>query len=225
MTRIGTETITASVREHPAVESPSILTEWSSRRWPAVVGVAAAGGVVLGIIARAWMRLITTEPEFTWTGTTFIILGFTVFGVTQAIGLLGRRSASVRVGRVTRVIALIGVAPLFVAAGASMMPTVVVGTLVLVNRQWPRLLVGVLGLVALAPIALVVRDLVVDFGLSLRTVFGLLGFVAIYATIIAVYSLSVRTPPSRRGPAWMTFAACLVPVALSAFMAVAVWFG
>ncbi|MEV5966767.1 hypothetical protein AB0L70_33675 [Kribbella sp. NPDC051952] len=49
-----------------------------------VLTTTAAGlglGVGWGIAARVWMRLITTEPEFSWTGTAFII------GLTGVCGL------------------------------------------------------------------------------------------------------------------------------------------
>jgi hypothetical protein len=49
------------------------------------------GGLTLGILARAWMRLISDDPQFTWNGTIFIVGGFTVFGFTQSVVAVGRR--------------------------------------------------------------------------------------------------------------------------------------
>ena len=43
------------------------------------------GGCALGVFARLWMRLIAEDPDFTWNGTIFIVLAFTIFGVTQTI--------------------------------------------------------------------------------------------------------------------------------------------
>ena len=49
------------------------------------------GGFALGAAARAWMRLISDTPEFTWSGTIFIVAGFTVFGLVQSTVAIGRR--------------------------------------------------------------------------------------------------------------------------------------
>lgn len=46
-----------------------------------IVLVGTLGALALGIIARLWMRLIAPEPDFTWSGTIFIVAGFTVFGL------------------------------------------------------------------------------------------------------------------------------------------------
>ena len=35
-----------------------------------------AGGLAWGVIPRLWMRFISTNPEFTWSGTLFIVIGF-----------------------------------------------------------------------------------------------------------------------------------------------------
>ena len=50
----------------------------------AAAGLALGGG--WGVAARIWMRLITTDPEFTWSGTGFI-LGATGIG-GLALGLM-----------------------------------------------------------------------------------------------------------------------------------------
>jgi len=51
----------------------------------ATLSIGLFGGAALGVTARAWMRFIADHPEFTWTGTMFIVIGFTVFGSTQAL--------------------------------------------------------------------------------------------------------------------------------------------
>jgi len=56
---------------------------------------AASGlalGLAWGIAARTWMRLISTDPEFSWTGTGFILGATAVGGL--AFGLMyGTRQA------------------------------------------------------------------------------------------------------------------------------------
>ena len=39
-------------------------------------------GVAWGAVARAWMRLVSTDPEFSWAGTSFIL------GLSGVLGLL-----------------------------------------------------------------------------------------------------------------------------------------
>ena len=51
----------------------------------AVLRAALTGlglGAAWGVVARAWMRLVSTEPEFSWAGTSMII------GLSGVLGLL-----------------------------------------------------------------------------------------------------------------------------------------
>ena len=89
---------------------------------PGVISTLALGlfgGAALGIAARAWMRLIADDPEFTWDGTIFIVMAFTIFGFTQSIVAAARRRTRRRwTLTVARVIGTVGLLPLFVGAGA-----------------------------------------------------------------------------------------------------------
>lgn len=38
-------------------------------------------GLVVGVLARGWMRLVAEDPEFTWEGTLAILTMFTIFGL------------------------------------------------------------------------------------------------------------------------------------------------
>lgn len=69
-----------------------------------VVGVGAWGwalvrglllGATVGVAYRAWMRLISVHPEFTWDGTIFIIM----LGVVAGLGASLTRTARVRLER------------------------------------------------------------------------------------------------------------------------------
>ncbi len=60
----------------------------------AVVG--AVIGVAVAALARVWMRLIASEPEFTWGGTIAIAAMFTLLGLLS--GLVGAALASGRSG-------------------------------------------------------------------------------------------------------------------------------
>ncbi len=83
------------------------------------LAIGLLGGCSLGIVARAWMRLIAEEPAFTWGGTIFIVLGFTIFGFTQAIvAIATRRRGRGWILTIARLLGTVGLMPLFVGAGA-----------------------------------------------------------------------------------------------------------
>ncbi|HSP27497.1 MAG TPA: hypothetical protein VLN74_03025, partial [Ilumatobacteraceae bacterium] len=58
-------------------DTPLIARRLSS--WQIVL-IGPFAGAALGVVARWWMRLISDDPEFTWSGTIFIVLAFTVMG-------------------------------------------------------------------------------------------------------------------------------------------------
>ncbi|MFM2076875.1 MAG: hypothetical protein RJA49_765 [Actinomycetota bacterium] len=144
------------------------------------------GGVALGIAARAWMRLISTDPEFTWNGTIFIVLAFTIHGFTQAVARAVRRATDRR-SAVTcaRVVGFIGTLPLFVAAGGIMFPTVIGGSLARYRTDWSRWVRVVLVALALVPVGLVTSGLVDDWGWSWTTFAGMAGLIGVYGVVIA----------------------------------------
>ena len=84
---------------------------------------------------------------------------------------------------VLRVVAVIGLLPLGVAAGASMFPTIILATLALTHHTWPRWLRGILAAVALFPAVATALSFFDDLSL-MRAVVGVIWFVAIYAGII-----------------------------------------
>ena len=154
---------------------------------PAMPTLAAGlgGGLVLGILARAWMRLIAEEPEFSWNGTLFIVIGFTIFGFTQSIVAVARRGARRRWKLTSvRVLGSVGMLPLFVGAGSLMFPTVVGAGLTFARVEWPRRVRRICLLVAAGPVLFVGKDLVGSFGWSPHTVVGFVAMLAIYSTII-----------------------------------------
>jgi hypothetical protein len=143
------------------------------------------GGFALGVIARAWMRLISENPEFTWSGTIFIVAAFTIFGLAQSFVAVARGRVDRR-SRLTiiRAIGAIAMLPLFVAAGALMMPTVVASGLAIVRTDWRPITRLFCLLIATVPVAFVGHDLIETFGWSLQTIAGVTLMSAIYATII-----------------------------------------
>ena len=162
-----------------------------SRTLP-ILALGLFGGPALGAIARAWMRLIAEDPDFTWNGTIFIVLAFTIFGITQAVAAVTRRRARRRwTLTIARVLGGIGFLPLFVGAGAIMMPTVVGGGLALNRTEWRRAVRALCILAAAGPVVLVASQLVGSFGWSLHALAGFVVMLAIYGTIIVATRYSI----------------------------------
>lgn len=173
-----------------------------------MLGTGMVGGFALGILARAWMRLISEEPEFTWAGTIFIVIGFTIFGLAQSVAALARRRGRRRWSlTVARGFGVAGMLPLFVAAGAVMLPTVVGGGLALARTDWGTAPRSICVAVAAAPVLFVGSDLVDAFGWSLHSLAGFVGMLGVYATIIwATRCTFAPRADGRRLPGWLRIA-------------------
>ncbi|HEX2705816.1 MAG TPA: hypothetical protein VHM65_08655 [Candidatus Lustribacter sp.] len=132
-------------------------------------GRFAVAFLALGIVARGWMRLITTEPEFSWSGALDIVGAFVVFGVACGLVRGARRSGRSRVWRLLAPLCLgIGV-----GAGALLVPGVALTAWATSGRgpRWVRWLVpGILVAVAALGVA---QDEGADLGRLAITVTGL----------------------------------------------------
>ena len=177
--------------------TPSIHGTATGRRFaaPVVLLGGLLGGVVWGIDARLWMRFIATDPEFTWSGTLFIVMGFGIAGAAQAGAYLGRRAGLPR-SRMTvlRVITFAGLLPLGLAAGGPVFPTVVFAPLAITHTEWSarmRLLVGV---VALVPV-LAIGSILFDDLSTLRASAGFVWFLIVYAGIVWAARFSLAPQP------------------------------
>jgi hypothetical protein len=171
-----------------------------TNRLPNILGpvVGLLVGAALGIAARAWMRLISTDPEFTLNGTMFIVLGFTVFGFAQGAAVSVRRATDRRwIVTAARAFGFLGTLPLFVAAGGIMMPTVICGGLARHRTDWPtwtRTVFVVLGSTSIAFVGLQLHD---DWGWSWRWWAGMAGLLAVYGAVISLERGSM--PPQQDG--------------------------
>lgn len=130
--------------------------------WAAVLSGAGLG-LMWGIAARLWMRLISTEPEFSIFGTAAILIIFTLFGLFAGLGFAARRRGWRGVGHyLPRALAVAFFIPFGAFGGTPLMLTVLLATLGLTQRA----VVSVWFLAALA--LLVVSG--TDFGLPIQAV-------------------------------------------------------
>lgn len=191
----------------------------SAAAWAAAVGRGMAVGVTLGITYRAWMRLISTEPEFTWSGTLFIVGSVTVVATLASVSEMTRRRWQRPVPRMlVRVIA--GLSFILLASGPGLLtvPVWLPAGLAWGNPSWSRGARRVLWSVAGLTTAGVLITFASDFGgLGIvRSVVALPLFVAIMAVIAKLFTWP--TADTRR-VASMPFAALVAVVVLGAGVA------
>jgi hypothetical protein len=101
-------------------------------------------GLTWGVVIRVWMRFISTDPEFSWSGTGYIVGAATVVGTLLGVAALRR----LRGGRGWWRLNGLAVLALGAAAGAVMIPSVLLAGLAIGRRTWRRWLRLVLILVA-----------------------------------------------------------------------------
>ena len=124
-------------------------TERYPAMWTAILSGAGLG-LVWGIAARIWMRLISTNPEFTISGTAGILIITTAFGAWAGLAFVARRRGWRGWGHyVPRSLAVIFFIPFGIAGGMPLMLTVLVATLGITQR-------AVIGLWVLAGLVMLV---------------------------------------------------------------------
>lgn len=188
----------------------------------AIVAAGTTAGATLGVIARAWMRLISEDPEFSWNGTVFIVAGFSIFGFGQsAVAAARQRPDQGRKLTLLRGFAVLTMAPLFAGGGALMLPTVLGGGLAVARRQWPPLARGLCLPIAAAPVLTVAISLIDSFGWSWRTLGAVALMLDIYATIIwatrFTFSAQQHPHPRRRRKGVVVSLAIVATLATMAF--------
>lgn len=155
---------------------------------PVIFGASA--GLLWGAIMRVWMRFISTNPEFSWSGTLFILGASVIAG--SVLGLARKRRAVGGVGWWR-----LSVLSLFLlgAGGAVMWPSVIAGAAA-IGRPRPRWLRASLAVVAFAVQAVVLRSVFDDN----RMMSGLAEVAAVagYAPLITIeaWAFSVAFTPS-----------------------------
>jgi hypothetical protein len=176
-------------------------------------------GAGLGALLRVWMRLISDDPEFSWSGTIFIVGAFVVLGTTSGLVAFGRGRGWRASLVVTRLVgAVLGLA-CFTGAGAVMLFTIVPGALAVGRREWPAWARWPLGALAVA------GTLAIGLGLAevpmSRRLLALPLFAA--ASVVEVRLFSellapsvVRLPRAVRWSAWAAPALVFLLVAMTA---------
>jgi hypothetical protein len=109
-------------------------------------------GASYGVVLRAWMRFVSTDPEFSWSGTGYIVGIFSVLGLMAGLVDLGRRRGWQRKLVATRFVGGVLALGCFMAAGIAMFPTIVPAALGVARSDWwkPVRVVLVAGAMAVA---------------------------------------------------------------------------
>jgi hypothetical protein len=154
------------------------------------LALAGAGlGLGWGVAARAWMRLISTDPEFSWSGTGYILGACTVVGLLLGAAEASRRRGTMGWWRTTGASALL----LGVGAGMIVLPTALLGGLAAARRRWHPAIRAVLALAAAVPAVLVARG-VWDTVPGLRGVLAIAVWAALAGTLALAFSVPFRRP-------------------------------
>ena len=147
----------------------------------------AMGGALLGVVARLWMRWISTDPEFTWSGTIFIVIGFAIFAANQAtVFVLRKKTKSRRITSIIRGAGVLFSLPIFAAAGAIMFPTVALASIAVWQKTMDKKVrLALLAISLIIPI-MQIWGFISDFGFNFVTLGRALLFVAIYSVVIYI---------------------------------------
>ena len=138
------------------------------------------------------MRLVSTDPEFTWSGTLFIVGVFAFAGLMQGVALAVRgRGWRWWAQLPVRAVAAFSALLLGGGAGVVMLPSIVSGSLATARTDWPRALrIGLTAVAVVNTVALL--WLFGDEPLGWRRPVGWLTMLPLYAVIIGGVSLNLR---------------------------------
>ena len=117
-------------------------------------------GVLLGVLLRSWMRFVSTDPEFSWGGTGYIVAVFAVLGLMAGLVGLGRRRSWRRGLVATRFAGGVLALGCFQAAGLAMFPTIVPASLGVSRSDWwkPLRVALVVGAAAVAAMVVLTME-------------------------------------------------------------------
>jgi hypothetical protein len=128
--------------------------------WAAML-TGAAMGLAWGAIARIWMRLIATNPEFSVGGTAIILAIPTLFGTCAGLALVARRRGWTGWRHyLPRTLTVIFFIPFGFAGGGPLMLTVLLATLAVTWPAAPRAVTAAVALLIVAVTAALGQTLV-----------------------------------------------------------------
>ena len=139
-------------------------------------------GFAWGILARLWMRFIATDPQFTWSGTAYIVLVPTLIGLMMGVTLATHR-------RWAKIAGGIAVIPLGMGAGTLMLPTIIFGALSFGRRSLPAWSRVAFGILAALPLFAVFQEASKQG--SLKTLVAMTLYLALCAGMIGMASVSI----------------------------------
>jgi hypothetical protein len=165
---------------------------------PQLVLAGAVLGLTWGVLARLWMRLISTDPAFTWGGTIYIVLAATILGLGVGGAAAGRRSPRRWARRLTRVLGGISLIFLSGAAGSIMVASVIPATLAVFERRWWKPVRIALLAVSLLPLRIAMSE-VERAGGTTKTVIAMALYLALTSVVVIAWGSIVGSRRSRTG--------------------------
>jgi hypothetical protein len=199
--------------------------------WQVIV-TGAIAGTLWGVAARIWMRVISTRPEFSWSGTVFILLLATVSGSLVGSAVVARRwTGGPGRRRLASILSVASIVPIGMGQGAVMLPGIVFGAFSLPGRRPQRsasIVLGLLPLLALfatgidptsslwwATLAGLVAlgSILVVTGMAQRQLLALLTAVAVGVVVVPLFTGPLALWRAVLGSA--LYVALLIPVTLA----------
>ena len=164
-----------------------------------LLGVLCGAG--WGVAARVWMRLISTDPTFTWSGTLFIVGASAFAGLGMGIVMaLGQRLRGIGVATML---------PLGLGPGMIMLPTVALGGMALRWRARRRL-AAVLAAMGVLSAGLLAGGLLLSELSFVRAVICFVLYLGLTAWLAAMLAVSLR--PRQRSSGDVQRAIDVMPV-------------
>lgn len=161
-------------------------------------------GTAWGVLARVWMRLISTDPEFSWVGTLSIVVLSAVLGA--GVGVV---DAARRAGRSSWwTLAVVPGLLLFMSPGMVLAPSLLLGGLARGARGRVLQVVGALGIAASLGLAIWLEGDDVD-------VVYVVGFTALAVSLAWAGSLVVQRRQRSASPHEPARAARSAPMVVS----------
>lgn len=184
--------MSATTVSSPTVPSPSPASRLS---WPGVAGVVVGSllvGLVWGAFARVWMRFISSDPEFSWNGTLFIVGAFGVVGCFQGVAhAIRRRGVRRSIRTCTRVVTMASIVLVTNGPAIPLLVTVIIAPIVITHPLWNRRARIVLGVLATLPLFAIILPLFADLS-PFRAVVGSVWFLVVYGGVVAAATASAR---------------------------------